>query len=194
MSQSEIPRGPSRLSPHSSSSGGIKAGSKFARVGSLRSRGTRRSVASQLPNEDNRPSLSHFSHRNKNERIIDYRKETIISRALPSFNYQPNDAPDMLSRHPSFRKFRIPYEMICAKRYRDSRQAYETQLLREVNNQIDFQRTAADACYFVRCMAITSFWPPLHHMTEVKHTSKYFFRLSEDERWRLQNIMNTDIT
>lgn len=40
--------------------------------------------------------------------------------------------------------------MICAKRYQDSIRAYEAQLEHEIKQNIDFQRTASDACYFMR--------------------------------------------
>ncbi|XP_034115368.1 uncharacterized protein LOC117575320 [Drosophila albomicans] len=151
-------------------------------------------TTTHVPNEDIRPSMKHFTQRHTSDPRPNYRTETIIGKILSNAKYQPDDSPDLMSRQPSYRKFRIPYEMICANRYRDSLKSYEAQLKHEVKKIIDFQSSAADACYFVRCMAITSFWPPLHHMTDVKHTSKNFFQLSERERWRLQIIMNTDIT
>ncbi|KAL7729106.1 hypothetical protein ACLKA6_019927 [Drosophila palustris] len=155
---------------------------------------TSRMLQIQVPNEDNRKTLSRFSQRNASESKMDYRYETMIFENYDYMKYTPDDTADLMSRQPSYRKFKIPYEMICGNRYRESIKDYEAQLEHEIGNIIDFQRTAADACYFVRCMAITSFWPPLHNMTEVKHTSKNFFQLSPKEKWRLQIIMDTDIT
>ncbi|XP_034486034.1 uncharacterized protein LOC117790645 [Drosophila innubila] len=155
---------------------------------------TSRFLQIQVPNEDNRKSLSRFTQRTASEHRIDYRFESMINPPIEYMRYKPNDTADLMSRQPSYRKFKIPYQMICGNRYRESIKAYEAQLVHEVRNNIDFQRTAADACYFVRCMAITSFWPPLHNMKEVRHTSKNFFQLSPKEKWRLQIIMDTDIT
>lgn len=41
-------------------------------------------------------------------------------------------------------------QMICAKRYQDSVRAYEQQLEHEITQNIEFQKTAADACDFMR--------------------------------------------
>ncbi|XP_017846214.1 uncharacterized protein LOC108602586 isoform X3 [Drosophila busckii] len=90
--------------------------------------------------------------------------------------------------------FQVNIPVILTSRFPKSRKTYEAQLEHEIKQMIDFQRSAADACYFVRCMAYTTFWPPLHNMTEVRHTGKHFFRLTRKEKSRFLQIMNTDIT
>ncbi|XP_001998729.2 uncharacterized protein LOC6572623 isoform X1 [Drosophila mojavensis] len=150
----------------------------------------RRTTTMQVPNVDVNKSLHRFKRRNPNDPP---RPKVEMDMILYDEKYKPNDTPDLYDREPSFRKFKIPYPMICAKRYQDSIRAYEAQLEHEIKQNIDFQRTASDACYFMRCVAYTTFWPPLHNMTEVKRTSKSFFQLTEKEKWRLNNIMNTDI-
>lgn len=103
-------------------------------------------------------------------------------------------------------------QIICGNRYLQSRQQYEDQIRHEIDLNIDFQPTAADACYYVRwvkiniawkgiffniflssCLAITSFWPPLHNRQDLNHTSRNFYKLTPKQRWRFKTIMCTDI-
>ncbi|XP_064549635.1 uncharacterized protein LOC135436095 [Drosophila montana] len=154
----------------------------------------RRAQTIRVPNEDQSGSLFRFTSRNElDTERPNYAKESLLISDHDIMRHQQDDH-DVRSREPSFSKFKIPYEMICAQRYKDSRKAYEAQLEHEIEQNVDFQRTAADACYFMRCISYTTFWPPLHNMSEVKRANNNFFQLTEKERWRLQNIMDTDFT
>ncbi|XP_030559164.1 uncharacterized protein LOC115761532 [Drosophila novamexicana] len=155
----------------------------------------RRTTNVNVPNMDRSASLNRFKGRHEQDgERPNFAKGSLLRLSDHELRQYHNDAADMRSREPSFTKFMIPYEMICAKRYQDSIKAYEAQLVHEIKQNVNFQGTAADACYFMRCISYTTFWPPLHNMTEVNRTSKNFFKLTEKERWRLQNIMDTDIT
>ncbi|EDW04960.1 GH23415 [Drosophila grimshawi] len=114
-------------------------------------RSSQRQSNFRVPNADRSGSLYRFTNRcDERPSRPNYRRETFIVTPVIELKYKPNDAADIKSREPSFAKFKIPYEMICAKRYSDWKRAYEAQLEHEINQNIDFQRTAADACYFVR--------------------------------------------
>lgn len=107
--------------------------------------------------------------------------------------------------------------MVCKRRYSDARKRYENQINKEIFQCIDFHSTASEACFLVRwvtlrigsysedstllyiqvypsrCMAITSLWPPLYNLRELRSTSRYFCSLKPKEKARLNFIMHTDI-
>lgn len=40
--------------------------------------------------------------------------------------------------------------IVCSNRYRESKRRYEEQMQREIELNLDFMSTAADACYYMR--------------------------------------------
>ncbi|XP_073819349.1 uncharacterized protein [Musca autumnalis] len=82
---------------------------------------------------------------------------------------QYNDQLDY-SNSPSFSQLKSPYPLICRERYRLTKRLYEHQLQSETQQIINQQEKAFDAICFVRVMAITSLWPPLHTRRNVEHT------------------------
>ncbi|XP_075164685.1 uncharacterized protein LOC142237195 [Haematobia irritans] len=93
---------------------------------------------------------------------------------------------------PSFSQLKSPYPLICRERYRLAKKMYEHQIHQEIQKIINQQSNAFDAICFVRVMAITSLWPPLHTRRNVDHTHQHYFQLSPKQKKRLQYIMQVD--
>ncbi|XP_061393225.1 uncharacterized protein LOC133328699 [Musca vetustissima] len=112
------------------------------------------------------------------------------------------DSRDSILRHykdrfdysntPSFNQLKSPYPLICRERYRLAKKQYEHQLQTEIQQIINQQEKAFDAICFVRVMAITSLWPPLHTCRDVEHTHQHYFQLTPKQRKRLSFIMGVD--
>ncbi|XP_005176212.1 uncharacterized protein LOC101895642 [Musca domestica] len=96
------------------------------------------------------------------------------------------------SNSPSFNQLKSPYPLICRERYRLTKKLYEHQLQSEIQQIINQQEKAFDAICFVRVMAITSLWPPLHTRRNVEHTHQHYFELTPKQRKRLSFIMGVD--
>ncbi|XP_013118313.2 uncharacterized protein LOC106095615 [Stomoxys calcitrans] len=96
------------------------------------------------------------------------------------------------SNAPSFSQLRTPYHLICRERYRLTKKLSEQQMQLEIQEMINHQPTTFDAICFVRVMAITSLWPPLHTRPNVDHTHQHYFQLSAKQKRRLNYIMQVD--
>ncbi|XP_032289682.1 uncharacterized protein [Drosophila virilis] len=111
----------------------------------------RRTTTIRVPNVDQSTSLNRFKGRHEQDgERPNYARGSVLRLSDHDHRHHHKDAADMRSCEPSFTKFKIPYEMICAKRYQDSIKAYEAQLVHEIKQNVNFQKTAADACYFMR--------------------------------------------
>ncbi|XP_016991154.1 uncharacterized protein LOC108053088 [Drosophila rhopaloa] len=95
---------------------------------------------------------------------------------------------------PTFSKHRIPLQIRCLERYHNSKREYAQQFKREIKLLIDNQSTAESAWQFVRTMAYTTLWPPLHTRKELKIFEKDFCKLSPTEQHRYNKIMATNFT
>ncbi|EDV48169.1 uncharacterized protein LOC6553209 [Drosophila erecta] len=95
---------------------------------------------------------------------------------------------------PTFSKHRIPLQIRCLERYHNSKREYAKQFKREIQLLIDNQSTAQDAWQFVRTMAYTTLWPPLHTRKELKNFEKDFCKLTPKEQKRYNKIMATNFS
>ncbi|KAH8374877.1 hypothetical protein KR200_007862 [Drosophila serrata] len=95
---------------------------------------------------------------------------------------------------PTFSKHRIPLQIRCLERYHISKKEYAQQFKREIMLLIDNQPTAESAWQFVRTMAYTTLWPPLHTRKELKMFEKGFCKLSPAEQRRYDRIMSINFT
>ncbi|XP_022222185.2 uncharacterized protein LOC111073923 [Drosophila obscura] len=134
------------------------------------------------PNLDTETQLSQFNARSVEET---YEFE---GNKLPR-----DDEADVMSRFPSYTKFKVNYSVICHQRYSKSCRDYEAQFQREIANLIDFQNSAVEMVSLVRNMAYTSLWPPMHNHAELKYTDANFFQLTKKEKRRFDKIMSTKI-
>ncbi|XP_017052975.1 uncharacterized protein LOC108096109 [Drosophila ficusphila] len=112
---------------------------------------------------------------------------------MPTYQTEFDDDRDPL-HEPTFSTHRIPLQIRCIERYHNSRREYARQFKREINLLIENQSTAENAWQFVRTMAYTSLWPPLHTHKELKMFEKDFCKLSPKEQHRYNKIMATNFT
>ncbi|KAM8704444.1 hypothetical protein ACLKA7_008966 [Drosophila subpalustris] len=101
---------------------------------------------------------------------------------------------EVVSREPSYTKFKVPFQMICSERYSSSVKRYDAQFCSEMNKLIDNQPTAREATYFVRIVSYTTLWPPYHNEREMIDTSHKFYALTPKERARFHYIMSHDFS
>ncbi|XP_022222165.2 uncharacterized protein LOC111073909 [Drosophila obscura] len=95
---------------------------------------------------------------------------------------------------PDFATFHVPLYVRCLERYGEAKRLYNRQLNREIRKHIDNQPTADCAWQFVRTMAYTTLWPPLHTREELKLFEKGFCKLSPAEKRHYDRIMKTTFT
>ncbi|XP_030374750.1 uncharacterized protein LOC115624266 [Scaptodrosophila lebanonensis] len=174
------------------------------RVSSIRERITehpRKSTITKvvfgIPNVDPNRQNSQFFSRSKEDLLFrrtskndTYNRETRILN-VEQDKYLPDDTNDAASLQPSYSKFKIPFDIVCLDRYNGTCRKYEKQFRHEIDELINYQISAGEACHFVRIISYTTFWPPYHNLTELNTTSKYFYKLTKKEKERLGKIMGS---
>ncbi|XP_017081836.1 uncharacterized protein LOC108115100 [Drosophila eugracilis] len=136
-------------------------------------------------------STMHKRHKKDAEYIHPDYREVATEDYVPTYQTVFDDDRDPV-REPTFAKHRIPLQIRCLERYSDSKRAYAHQFKREIQLLIDNQSTAEDAWQFVRTMAYTTLWPPLHTRKELKIFEKDFCKLTPAEQNRYDKIMATN--
>ncbi|KAH8264185.1 hypothetical protein KR038_004303 [Drosophila bunnanda] len=145
--------------------------------------------------EDPRSSFTKMRKRHKKdeEHINPDFKEVPQHTYTPTYQVEFNDDRDPILE-PTFSKHRIPLQIRCLERYHISKKEYAQQFKREIMLLIDNQPTAESAWQFVRTMAYTTLWPPLHTRRELKMFEKDFCKLSPVEQRRYDRIMSINFT
>ncbi|KAH8271440.1 hypothetical protein KR018_010547 [Drosophila ironensis] len=121
--------------------------------------------------------------------------------------YEPEMLPENIEPHctefhddndpvlePDFKRHKIPLQVRCLEMYSQELQKYGRQFKREIQLLIDNQPNADCAWQFVRTMAYTTLWPPLHTRKELKTFETYFCKLTPKEKRRYDRIMSTNFT
>ncbi|KAH8330737.1 hypothetical protein KR067_006941, partial [Drosophila pandora] len=93
---------------------------------------------------------------------------------------------------PSFKRHQVPLYIRCIERFHESKKKFSNQFRREMNLLIDNQPNADCAWQFVRTVAYTTLWPPLHSRQELWYFERDFLQLTPKEKSRLHKIMNTE--
>ncbi|KAH8336010.1 hypothetical protein KR074_008726 [Drosophila pseudoananassae] len=93
---------------------------------------------------------------------------------------------------PSFKRHQVPLHVRCLERFQESKKKFSSQFRRELKLLIDNQPNADCAWQFVRTVAYTTLWPPIHSRQELGNFERDFFKLTPKERARLDKIMNTE--
>ncbi|XP_052858879.1 uncharacterized protein LOC128266417 isoform X1 [Drosophila gunungcola] len=147
------------------------------------------------PSDDPRNSFSSMMRRHiADKQFVDASYEANDEEVFePIYQTEFDDDRD-LKLEPTFSKHRIPLQIRCLERYHNSKREYAQQFKREIKLLIDNQSTAENAWQFVRTMAYTSLWPPLHTRKELKMFEKDFCKLSPTEQRRFNKIMATDFS
>ncbi|XP_016991156.1 uncharacterized protein LOC108053090 [Drosophila rhopaloa] len=151
-------------------------------------------IGSQFrPSDEPRYSFSTMTKRHRSDKqLVDVNYEETDEEVYEPI-YQTVFADDRDPVHePTFSKHRIPLQIRCLERYHNSKREYAQQFKREIKLLIDNQSTAENAWQFVRTMAYTSLWPPLHTRKELKMFEKDFCKLSPTEQHRFNKIMSTN--
>ncbi|KAH8271401.1 hypothetical protein KR018_008654 [Drosophila ironensis] len=94
---------------------------------------------------------------------------------------------------PNFKRHKVPLEVRCLEMYLRAKHESASQFKREIQLLIDNQPNADSAWQFVRTMAYTTLWPPLHTRKELKTFETYFCKLNKEEKRRYDRIMSTNI-
>ncbi|KAH8369100.1 hypothetical protein KR009_000929, partial [Drosophila setifemur] len=129
----------------------------------------------------------------KDAMFVDPEYEVVVSSTFEPIYQTVFDDDRDLFFEPSFRKHRIPLHILCLERYHRSKREYARQFKREMSMLIENQSTADSAWQFVRTMAYTTLWPPLHTRREVKIFSEHFCKLKPYEKRRYDKIMATNL-
>ncbi|XP_017119575.1 uncharacterized protein LOC108141010 isoform X1 [Drosophila elegans] len=140
-------------------------------------------------------SFSAMTRRHNADKVFvdpDY-KDVEVEHYEPIYQTVFDDDRDPVLE-PTFAKHRIPLQIRCLERYHSSKREYAQQFKREIQLQIENQSTAESAWQFVRTMAYTTLWPPLHTREELKIFEKDFCKLSSTEQRRYNKIMATNFT
>ncbi|XP_016992749.3 uncharacterized protein [Drosophila takahashii] len=147
------------------------------------------------PSADSRYSFTTMTRRHKfDKHFIDNNYQMPEDAVyVPIYQTIFDDDRDPV-HEPTFSGHRIPLQIRCLERYHSSKHEYAQQFKREIKLLIDNQPTAENAWQFVRTMAYTSLWPPLHTRKELKMFEKDFCKLSPNEQRRYDKIMATNFT
>ncbi|XP_070143452.1 uncharacterized protein [Drosophila kikkawai] len=145
--------------------------------------------------DDGRNSFTKMTKRHKKDQdfIISNFKEHPETEFTPIYQTTFDDDRDPILE-PTFSKHRIPLQIRCLERYHISKKEYAHQFKREIDLLIENQPTAESAWQFVRTMAYTTLWPPLHTRKELKMFEKDFCKLSPAEQRRYDKIMSINFT
>ncbi|XP_050744520.1 uncharacterized protein LOC108027120 [Drosophila biarmipes] len=145
--------------------------------------------------DEPRTSFSTMVKRHKadSKYVDEHFKDEEVEEYIPIYQTVFDDNRDPVLE-PTFSKHRIPLQIRCLERYHNSKQGYAKQFKREIQLLIDNQPTAEDAWQFVRTMAYTTLWPPLHTRKELKIFEKDFCKLTPTEQNRYNKIMSTNFT
>ncbi|TMW47659.1 hypothetical protein DOY81_007258 [Sarcophaga bullata] len=128
----------------------------------------------------------------KHEEMENLRKLKELMQFIEDRENAHDDDRDV-SQQPSYSKFQLPYTIKCRNRYNACKKLYEQRFQHEIEHLIAQQATGYEAARLNRHLCITSIWPPLHSLSEITHTQRYFFSLTNKERQRLNWIMTTNI-
>ncbi|KAH8330742.1 hypothetical protein KR067_006946 [Drosophila pandora] len=147
---------------------------------------------------ETRYSFTFMSRRHKNDAKYvdpDYDEKDIdlgLESYVPQYQVQFDDEKETV-REPDFKRHKIPLQVRCVEMYHETRREYSRQSKKEIRLLIDNQPNADCAWQFVRIMAYTTLWPPLHTKNELKIFEDEFCRLTPKEQRRYDKIMLTNI-
>ncbi|TDG47948.1 hypothetical protein AWZ03_005566 [Drosophila navojoa] len=146
------------------------------------------SVKADFGNFDSSSKFRHFRHRHREDAkfVTHYDMNAVHEKKKAMHHF--------LEAEPSYTRFKVPFQIACAERYKKNIKKYNQQFRREIAKLVDNQSSARDATYFVRMVSYTTLWPPYHNERELYDTSNNFFRLTPAESARLQYIMSTDFS
>ncbi|XP_046865353.1 uncharacterized protein LOC111519200 isoform X2 [Drosophila willistoni] len=166
--------------------------SKTSRIRRIRAEQANRQIEEkyEVPILDTRAHYRAMCRRNGMDRRYikdyDYNQDD-------NLKHKCNDLPDILIRHPTYKKFKIPFEVICNNNYKQAVVKYNNQFCHEIDKLIENQSCAREAAYFIRVISYTTLWPPYHSVAEINRTSQKFFSLTPQEKKRFRWIMANDI-
>ncbi|KAH8369127.1 hypothetical protein KR009_002441, partial [Drosophila setifemur] len=153
-------------------------------------------IQSFTPGEEVRYSFKHLLNRHKDDAAYidpDYVIE-VSDEYTPIYTTVFHDELDPPMREPTFANHRVPLEIRCGQRYTDVKRQYARQFKREIGLLIDNQSTAESAWQFVRTMAYTTLWPPMHSEKEMRIFQRDFCNLNTKEKRRYDKIMSINFT
>ncbi|XP_017857285.1 PREDICTED: uncharacterized protein LOC108609988 [Drosophila arizonae] len=166
---------------------GIGQGSTLFEPRAKSVRGTL-SVKADFSNFDSNSKFKMYRHRHPADakHVTHYDISAVHEKKRVMHHY--------LEAEPSYTRFKVPFQIACAERYKKNIKKYNQQFRREIAKLVDNQSSARDATYFVRMVSYTTLWPPYHNERELYDTSCNFYRLTPAESSRLQYIMSTDFS
>ncbi|KAH8236607.1 hypothetical protein KR026_006503, partial [Drosophila bipectinata] len=148
---------------------------------------------------ETRYSLSRMYQRHKDDvKYIDpdYNEKDIdlgLESYVPVYQKVFDDEKETVLE-PNFKRHKIPLQVRCVEMYHSTRGEYRNQSKKEIRLLIDNQPNADCAWQFVRTMAYTTLWPPLHTRNELKIFETEFCKLTPKEQRRYDRIMATNFT